>query len=217
VSSNRVFSGELRPQFTQAYELGYDYAAGQHQLALVASKSTTQHEIRYNPSFYRNSNLTDDVLRQSLTGSYSFTMVGGTKLSANARWQQAEFANGLYEGQTLGLVPSSIYTVSVLHPLTALSKIGLNVLRVSKQDYDVAPESSAGKEKMPAFSRIDLFWNHQEANFEYKIVIKNLMNSISSNYGGYGYVQSPGATGSSRYYYFPSDPRSIHLGITYRY
>jgi hypothetical protein len=166
---------------------------------------------------FRNSNLTDDVFRRSLSGSYAHTTPYGSKLIFTARFQEAAFANGLYKGQTLGLVPATIYTLSVLQPFTAFSKVGLNVLRVSEQNYDVAPDSQNGHEKMPAFTRVDMFWSHQQNKWEFKLSVKNLLNIVSSNYGGYGYVQSPGATGSSSYYYFPSDPRSIHFGVTYRY
>jgi iron complex outermembrane receptor protein len=217
VTSNRVFSGELRPQFSQAYEVGYERSAGGHHGSLIASQSSTQDEIRYNPSYYRNSNLSDDVLRRSLVGSYAYTTPSGSKLSLTARLQQAEFANGLYKGQTLGLVPATIYTASLIQPLDAFSKLGLSVMRVSEQNYDIAPQNMDGKDKMPAFTRADLFWTHQHDKLEYKATIKNLLNAVSSNYGGFGFVQSPGATGSSTYYHFPSDPRSFHLGVTYRF
>jgi iron complex outermembrane receptor protein len=214
---SRVFSGELRPQFTQAYEVGYERSADSHHGSLIASQSTTQDEIRYNPSYYRNSNLSDDVLRRSLVGTYAYTTPSGSKISLTARLQQAEFANGLYKGQALGLVPATIYTASLIQPLDAFSKLGLSVMRVSEQNYDIAPDKMDGKDKMPAFTRADLFWTHQHDKLEYKVTIKNLLNAVSSNYGGFAFVQSPGATGSSTYYYFPSDPRSFHLGVTYRF
>lgn len=217
VSYSRVFSGELRPQFTQAYEVGYERSAGRHHGSLMASQSSTQDEIRYNPSYYRNSNLSDEVLRRSLVGSYAYTIPSGSKISMTARLQQATFANGLYKGQALGLVPASIYTASLIQPLDAFSKLGLSVMRVSKQNYDVAPDQMQGKDMMPAFTRADLFWIHQQDKWEYKVTIKNLLNALSSNYGGFAFVQSPGATGSSTYYYFPSDPRSVHFGATYRF
>jgi len=217
ITSNRVFSGELRPQFTRAFEVGYEYSDAHHQGALTVSKSITQAEIRYNPSYFRNSNLTDDVARLSLMGSYAYTTLYGSKLSMTGRFQKAEFLNGLYAGQTIGLVPLTILTASALHPLDAYTKIGLSVMRVSNQNYDVAPEAADGKDKMPSFTRIDFFWSHQIVKTELKITVNNLLNSIYSNYGGYSYVQAPGATGASNYYYFPSDPRSIHLGLTYRF
>ena len=217
VSFNRVFSGELRPQFTQSFEVGYEYADARNQGALVATQSLSQDEIRYNPNFFRNSNLTDDVLRRSLTGSYAHNTPYGSKLILTARFQQAEFANGLYKGQTLGLVPATIFTLSVLQPISSFSKVGLNVMRVSEQNYDVAPDSPNGHEKMPASTKLDMFWSHQQNKWEYKLTVKNVLNTTSSNYGGYGFVQSPGASGSSNYYYFPSDPRSIHLGAIFHY
>lgn len=47
--------------------------------------------------------------------------------------------------------------------------------------------------------------------------MKNITGSVYSHYGGYGGVQLPGANLASSYYYFPADPRAIHVGLTYSF
>ena len=213
----RVFSGELKPQSTRAYELGYEQSLGPQSWMVVAGQSITQDEIRYNPNFYRNSNLADDVLRANLTANYTFAFKGGGRLMLAGRFQRAEFLNGDYAGQALGLVPHAIYTASWLQPLDARNKLGLSLMHVSSQSYDIAPESAAGKEQMPAYTTADLFWRFTQGRLDAKVTVKNITGSVYSNYGGYGGVQLPGANLASSYYYFPSDPRAIHVGLTYSF
>lgn len=213
----RVFSGELKPQNTRALELGYEHTSGQHAWMMVASQSITQDEIRYNPNFYRNSNLSDDVWRVSATGNYSYTTSKGSRLMLGARFQRAEFKSGDYAGQALGLVPYAIYTASWFQALDPRTKAGLSVMHVSKQNYDIAPESALGKDQMPAYTSADVFWSRNYGRLDAKVSIKNVTGSVYSNYGGYGSVQGPAATLNASYYYFPSDPRSLHLALTYRF
>ena len=152
-TGGRVFSGELKPQSTRAYDIGYEQSLGPQSWMVVAGQSITQDEIRYNPNFYRNSNLTDDVLRANLAANYAYAFKGGGRLMLAGRFQRAEFLNGDYAGQALGLVPYAIYTASWLQPLDARHKLGLSLMHVSSQSYDIAPESAAGKEQMPAYTR----------------------------------------------------------------
>ena len=214
---NRVFSGELRPQQTQAYELGYEHLLGANQVNLTLGQSITQDEIRYNPSYYRNSNLDDEVLRSMMVIRYTYKGSSGRRFILEGRLQRAEFLNGDYAGQTLGLVPHAIFNAAWLEPVDARTKLGLSVLHVSRQNYDIAPESAADKAQMPAYTTADLFMTRSYGKLEAKLTIKNLTGSIYSNYAGYAFVQAPGAGGASNYYYFPSDPRSIQLGITCRF
>ena len=217
VTFNRVFSGELKPQYTRAYEVGYEYVSGAHQAGVVVGQSVTQDEIRYNPNFYRNSNLSDDVFRTSLAANYAYSQSAGGRLMLGARLQRAEFLNGAFAGQALGLVPHATFNATWLQAIDVRTKLGLSVLHVTKQNYDVAPESATGKDQMPAYTTADLFWTRNYGKLDTKITVKNLTGSVYSNYGGYGFVQGPAAGGASNYYYFPSDPRSIHLSATYNF
>jgi iron complex outermembrane receptor protein len=217
VTFNRVFSGELKPQYTRAYEVGYEHVSGAHQAGLAVGQSVTQNEIRYNPSFYRNSNLSDDVFRTSLAANYAYSHGAGGRLMLGARLQRAEFLNGAFAGQALGLVPHATFNATWLQAIDVRTKLGLSVLHVAKQNYDVAPESATGKDQMPAYTTADLFWTRNYGKLDTKITVKNLTGSVYSNYGGYGFVQGPAAGGASNYYYFPSDPRSVHLSATYNF
>ncbi len=216
-SGNREFSGELKPQYTRAYEMGYEQLINQHALSMAFGQSVTQDEIRYNPNFFRNSNLSDDVFRTNLSANYQYTSTSGGRLAIGGRFQRAEFLNGDYAGQTIGLVPAAVYSASWTQALDARTKAGLSVLHVSKQSYDIAPESASGKEQMPAYTTADLFWIRAYGKLVTKLTVKNITGSVYSNYGGFASVQTPGATLTPSYYYFPSDPRSVFISATYNF
>lgn len=216
-NGNRVFSGELRPQITRGYELGYDYKAGRQQLSLMFGQSVTRDEIRYNPSLFRNSNLTDDVTRSSLLAVWSGQVLPKSYLSVTARLQRAEYLNGSFSGQALGLVPNAIYNLGWTQEIDAQTRGGLQVTHVSAQNYDAAPSTALSLKPMPDYTTADVFVTHSVGKLEAKLTVKNLTGTTYSTHGGYSFVSTPGANGLNSYYYFPSDPRSLFLSLNYRF
>jgi iron complex outermembrane receptor protein len=216
-NGSRVFSGELRPQITRAYELGYDYKAGRQQLSVMFGQSVTSDEIRYNPSLFRNSNLADDVTRSSLSATWSAQVLPKSHLSVAARLQRAEFLNGKFAGQSLGLVPNAIYNLGWTQEIDGETRAGLQITHVTAQNYDTAPNTAPSLKQMPDYTTADVFVAHSFGKLEAKLTVKNLTGTTYSTYGGYGFVSTPGANGSNSYYYFPSDPRSLFLSINYRF
>jgi outer membrane receptor protein involved in Fe transport len=91
------------------------------------------------------------------------------------------------------------------------------MVHVSKQNYDASPGTVSTLEQMPAYTTVDLFWARNSGKLETKVTIKNLMGSTYSTYGGYGFVSTPGGNGMNSYYYYPSDPRSLYVSMTYRF
>ena len=215
VYGNRVFSGELRPQTSNALELGYDMKTTREQLSLMLSQSTTQHEIRYNPDLYRNSNLTDNIQRTSLVANWIVQLLKKTQLTLSARLQRAVFANGLYQGEQLGLVPRAVYSLGWKQVLDGRNQMGLHALHVSQQAYDAAPGSSL--DAMPSYTTVDAFWSHVAGRMETRVTFKNITNAKYASYGGYGFVSTPGASGTNSYYFFPGDPRALLLSLNYRF
>jgi iron complex outermembrane receptor protein len=216
-NSNRVFSGELRPQITQAYEFGYDLKTALQQFTVMLAQSTTQHEIRYNPSLYRNSNLDDEVDRTSLLATWALQVLDKSRLMMGARMQRAKFANGSYAGQALGLVPNAIYNLGWMQDLEGRNRIGLQAVHVSKQNYDADPSVAATLNRMPAYTTVDAFWTRSYGQLETRLTVKNLTGKRYATYGGYGFVSTPGGGGASSYYHFPSDPRALMLSVNYRF
>jgi iron complex outermembrane receptor protein len=216
-NGSRVFSGELRPQITRGFEIGYDYKAGRQQLSVMFGQSVTSDEIRYNSSLYRNSNLSDDVTRSSLSAIWSAQVLPKSHLSVTARLQKAEYMNGEFAGQSLGLVPNAIYNLGWTQEIDGQTRAGLQVTHVSAQNYDADPTTAQSRIQMPDYTTADAFVAHSFGKLEAKLTIKNLTGTTYATYGGYGFVSTPGASGMSSYYYFPSDPRSLFLSINYRF
>jgi hypothetical protein len=180
-------------------------------------QSVTSDEIRYNPSLFRNSNLADDVTRSSLSATWSAQVLPKSHLSVAARLQRAEFLNGKFAGQSLGLVPNAIYNLGWTQEIDGETRAGLQITHVTAQNYDTAPNTAPSLKQMPDYTTADVFVAHSFGKLEAKLTVKNLTGTTYSTYGGYGFVSTPGANGSNSYYYFPSDPRSLFLSINYRF
>ena len=214
-NGNRAFSGELRPQITKAYELGYDLHTARQQLSVMFAQSVTQDEIRYDPAVYQNANLADNIFRTSLSVNWSTKVLDKSRVSVGARFQRAEYLNGAFAGQTVGLVPNAIYNLGWTQELDGRTRAGVQVAHVSKQNYDASPGTMPTLSQMPAYTTADVFVVRSYGKLEAKLTVKNLTGSTYASYGGYSSVQVPGGNTTPSYYYFPSDPRSVYLSMTY--
>jgi iron complex outermembrane receptor protein len=216
-SFNRVFSGELRPQSTKAYELGYDYKDARKQFGAVFGQSRTQDEIRYDPAVFQNRNLVDNIDRTSLNLNWTADVLAQIHVTVGGRFQRAVYATGNYAGQTLSLVPSAIYNMGWIQDLAGGSHIGLQLTHVSKQGYNASPSVAQTISPMPAYTTADIFWVRTYGKLETKLTLKNVGNASYASYGGYGFVSTPGGSGTTTYYYYPADPMSVHLSMTYQF
>lgn len=217
VNFNRVFAGELRPQTTRAFELGYDYKGAEQQFSVVLGQSVTQDEIRYIPTLFHNTNSADDIFRSNVTANWAARVFAHSRLSAGVRFQRAEYQTGTYAGQTLSLVPNAIYNLGWTQMFEGGASAGMQVVHVSKQNYDASPGTASTLDQMPAYTTVDVFWARASGKLETKVTVKNLMGSTYSTYGGYGFVSTPGGNGMNSYYYYPSDPRSLFVTMNYRF
>ena len=214
VTFNRVFSGALRPQLTNAYEWGYDYSSGVQQFGVVLSQSVTQGEIRYDASTGNNGNLADDVFRNSLAAHWRIQVIPMGHATAGVRLQRAELSTGAKAGQTLSMVPSAIYNLGWIQDFAGGSQAGMQVMHVSNQTYDGSPTLA----QMPEYTTADAFVARTYGKLELKFTVKNLTGATTASYGGYGgYVSQPGGSTIATHYYYPSDPRSAYLSMTYQF
>lgn len=216
-SFNRVFSGELRPQTTKAYELGYDFKNSRQQFGAVLAHSLTQDEIRYDPAVFQNRNLLDNIARTSLSVNWSGQVLDKSHVMLGARWQRAEYANGAFSGQTPGMVPTAVYNAGWVQELAEGSQLGLQLTHVSRQNYDASPTVMSTLAQMPAYTTADLFWARRYGKLDTKVTVKNLGGASYAAYGGYGFVSMPAGGGLTTYYYYPSDPLSLHLSMAYQF
>jgi iron complex outermembrane receptor protein len=216
VSFNRVFSGELHPQTTKAYELGYDFKNASQQFSAVIGQSRTQDEIRYDAAVFKNRNLLDDIGRTSLVLNWSAQVLDKSHVTLGARLQRAEYATGAYSGQMLGMVPSATLNAGWIQDLADGNKVGMQLTHVAKQNYDAAPSTLPTLEPMPAYTTADVFWARKYGKLQTKLTLKNIADVSYAPYGGYSFVTTPGG-GGNNYYYYPSDPRSVHLSMNYSF
>ena len=217
ITYNRVFSGELRPQIGKGVEIGYDFHGALQSFGLVAGQSLSQNEIRYDANTGNNLNWADDIFRSSLTANWSVQVLSKGHFTANIRWQRAEYANGTHSGQTLGHVPSVIQNFGWVQELDNGSRLGLQVTHVSAQNYDASPDDIPTLKQMPDYTTADLFWSRTYGKLGARMTVKNLLGETYAPYGGYGFVSLPGGANGYRYYYYPSDPRSVYLSLSYQF
>ncbi len=218
VTYNRIFSGALRPQVTKAYELGYDFKNAHQQFGAVFGQSVTQDEIRFDPAAGQNSNLADNIGRTNLSLQWATRVLDKSHITLGARLQRVEYASGSFSGQTLAMVPSAIYKAGWIQDLANGARAGVQLTHVTKQNYDASPTTSPTLVQMPAYTTADLFWARSYGKLDTKVTVKNVAGVNYAPYGGYsGYVSTPGGGSVASYYYYPSDPRSVHLSMTYQF
>ena len=215
--SGRVFSGALKPQVSKGYEIGYDARNASTQLNVVYGQSVTKDEIRYDPSVFQNANLSDDLSRQQLTITARQTLRASTILFGKAMYQKAQYSSGQFSGQTPGLIPDFVLSLGLTQQFDARTWSGLYVNHVSRQNYDASPTLTAKLNQMPSFNAMDAFVSRSFGKIESKFTIKNVLGGVNASSGGYGSVTVPKAATTPSYYYYPSDPRSFHLSVNYKY
>jgi iron complex outermembrane receptor protein len=216
-NQNRVFSGALKPQVSKGYEIGYDARNASSQLSVVYGQSVTKDEIRYDPSVFQNANLSDDLSRQQVTIAARHTLRASTIMFGKVMYQKVQFSSGQFSGQTPGLIPDFVLSLGLTQQFDARTWSGLYLNHVSRQNYDASADIMAKINQMPSFNALDAFLSRSYGNIDSKFTIKNVLGGVNASSGGYGFVSAPGATGASNYYYYPSDPRSFHLSVNYKY
>ncbi|MFZ9757308.1 MAG: TonB-dependent receptor domain-containing protein [Burkholderiaceae bacterium] len=143
--------------------------------------------------------------------------IGSTgRLKASYRYILAEYEDGSYSGQSIGLVPKHLGTLSYTQKFGNKSSIGIVSKYTGQQTYDASPSVPASKTKVPSYFLTDIsIQQSYSKSLEVSLTVKNLFDKRYSTYGGYGYViVGDNAVGSSSYYHFPSDPRSIYISVT---
>jgi iron complex outermembrane receptor protein len=216
-NGNRVFSGALKPQVSKGYEIGYAASIAATQLSVVYGQSVTKDEIRYDPSVFQNANISDDISREQLTISARQTIRASTIFFGKAMYQKAQYSSGQFSGQTPGLIPDFVLSLGLTQQFDARTWYGLYVNHVSRQNYDASPALTAKLNQMPSFNAMDAFVSRSFGKIESKFTIKNVLGGVNASSGGYGSVTVPKAATTPSYYYYPSDPRSFHLSVNYKF
>jgi iron complex outermembrane receptor protein len=214
-SGNRIFSGILKPQTTQTYEVGGEWNLSNVRVSGSAFQSVTQNEIRYDPTTYYNTNSVDNIGRKGLLLDSTWNTSPKLSISGGGRLQKSNYVNGIYAGTAIPLSPDLTLNARAQYLINSEWSIGGVVNYVSQQVYDADPTVSSSLAKMPAYTVGDIYINYKSGNWDSRLVVKNIGGANYSTYGGYGSYLVPGGNTATGYYYYPSDPRAIFLTIKY--
>ena len=214
-SGNRIFSGILKPQTTQTYEIGGEWNFSNIRLSSSVFQSVTQNEIRYDPTTYYNTNSIDNIGRKGLLLDSTWNASSKFSLSGGGRIQKSNYINGIYAGTTIPLSPDLTLNARAQYLITNEWSIGGVVNYVGQQVYDSDPTVSNSLAKMPSYTVGDIYANYKTGKWDTRLTIKNVGGTNYSTYGGYGSYLVPGGNTATGYYYYPSDPRAVFLSIKY--
>lgn len=215
VMGNRIFSGILKPQTTQSYEIGGEWNVNSVRISGSAFQSITQNEIRYDPTTFYNTNSVDNIGRKGVIVDSTFNATTNFSISGGGKYQKTAYTTGIYSGTSVSLVPDLILNARAQYLISREWAIGGVVNFVGQQMYDSDPSISNGLAKMPSYTVGDVYATYKTGKWESKLSIKNIGNTTYSTYGGYGSLTAPGGQLTTGYYYYPSDPRSVFLSVKY--
>lgn len=214
-TNSRIFSGILKPQTTQTYELGGEWNVSVIRLNSSIFESVTQNEIRYDPTTFYNTNTIDNISRKGVLVDSTLNLSPKLTLAGGGKYQKTTYANGPYSGGSLSLAPNLILNARANYLIDSNWTVGGVINYVSNQYYDASPTISNNLAMMPSYSVADIFTAYKSGSWESRLTIKNVGGANYATSGGYGFVTLPGGNGASRYYYYPSDPRSVFLSVKY--
>jgi iron complex outermembrane recepter protein len=213
----RNFVGALRPQNARAVELGGEWLISRTMLSASVFRSVTRDEIRYDPNRFINANIEDEIRRQGLIFDATTTLQGGITVAAGGRIQRSVYDAGSYAGTTIALAPDRTFNARLTYPIAANWTLGGVVTHVGSQPYDASPDQAAGLDSMPAYTVTDVFAAYRHGGWEWRLAVRNLTNERYATYGGHGFVTLEDGGGASRYYHYPSDPRTVALTARYTF
>jgi len=214
-SGNRIFSGVLKPQTTQTYEVGGEWNFRSVRLSSSLYQSLTQNEIRYDPTTFYNTNSADNIGRKGVLIDSTFNASSKLSISGGGTYIKSAYTNGPYSGTGVSLTPNLVLNARAQYLISTEWSIGGVVNYVGQQMYDSDPSISNSLAKMPSYAVGDIYTAYRSGKWEGKLAIKNVGNTYYSSSGGYGSLLVPGGNTAQNYYYYPGDPRSVFLTVKY--
>ncbi len=211
----RIFSGILRPQISQSWEVGGTWRAGPARISGSTFQSHTRDEIRYDPITYYNTNSPEDIVRRGILFDIASPLGSGWEASGGGRLQRSIYGSGDAIGHTVSLVPNTTLHAGLTWHSSPHWTSGGFIRHVGHQYYDGDRDNALAR--MPSATTADLYTRYTEGDWEFRLTLKNATGKSYATYGGYGYVLQAGGTGASNYYYYPGDPRTFLLSARVRF
>ena len=206
-----VFNGILQPQTTQTYEMGGNWTALGSKITSSIFKSRTQNEISYNPSTGYNYNSIYQISRTGILLDVATNISSSLNVAAGGKYQKSYYANGPFSGNALPIVPDTLLNARANYLITSNWTLGGVVNYVSNQHYDTGPSYYSATPVMPAYVIGDIFTSYKFQALEGRFTIKNVGNAQYATYG------TAPSNVSTKYSYYPSEPRSYYVSVKYSF
>jgi len=206
-----VFNGILQPQTTQTYEVGGNWTVLKSKITSSIFKSMTQNEISYNPATGYNYNSIYQTNRGGLLFDVSANPFSSFNIGAGGKYQKSYYANGPYAGNAIPIVPDTLLNARANYLITPNWTLGGVVNYVSNQHYDAGPSYYTATPVMPSYVIGDVFTSYKYQSIEARFTVKNVGNAQYATYG-----TGPNNV-SSKYSYYPSEPRSVYVTLKYSF
>ena len=206
-----VFNGILQPQTTQTYELGGSWSVLNSKITSSIFRSATQNEISYNPATGYNYNSIYQVDRNGFLFDIATDLSKSLNIAAGGKYQKSFYANGPYSGNAIPIVPNTLLNARANYVLTPNASFGGVINYVSEQNYDTGPSYFNSAQMMPAYVVADVYASYRYQSLEGRLTIKNVGNAQYATYG------TAPSNVSSRYSYYPSEPRSYFVNVRYNF
>jgi len=206
-----VFNGILQPQTTQTYELGGSWSVLNSKITSSIFRSATQNEISYNPATGYNYNSIYQVDRNGFLLDVSSNITKSLNVAAGGKYQKSFYANGPFSGNAIPIAPNTILNARANYLLTPNASVGGVINYVSEQNYDTGPSYFNSAQMMPSYVVADVYASYKYQSLEGRFTIKNVGNAQYATYG------TAPSNVSSRYSYYPSEPRSFYITMRYNF
>jgi len=208
-TTTTVFSGILQPQTTQTYEVGGSWEVFNSNITSSLFKSMTQNEISYNPSTGYNYNSIYQINRGGILLDINSNISSSLNIGAGGKYQKSYYANGPFSGNAIPIVPDTLLNARANYLITSNWTLGGVVNYVSSQHYDTGPSYYSATPVMPSYVIGDIFTSYKYQGIEARLTVKNVGNAQYATYG------TAPSNVSSKYSYYPSEPRSVYLTLKY--
>jgi iron complex outermembrane receptor protein len=206
-----VFNGILQPQTTQTYEIGGNWTLLNSKITSSIFKSKTQNEISYNPTTGYNYNSIYQTNRGGILFDISSNITSSFNIGGGGKYQKSYYANGPYAGNAMPVVPDTLLNARANYLITPNWTFGGVVNYVSNQHYDTGPGYYSASPVMPSYVIGDIFTSYKYEKIEARFTVKNVGNTQYATYG------TAPSNVSSKYSYYPSEPRSVYVTLKYSF
>ena len=195
-------------------ELGWGLTpTGRSYFSGVIFQADSEDEIRYSDSDSSNVNA-PKIRRKGVQIQARQAITKQIATYAALTVQSAEYEAGSNSGKDVPLVPRTLANIGGVYKLTSALSYHANLNYVSDQRY--MDDDNNTKNRMPAYTLLDMGLRHSEKNWEVEFTVKNITDEKYATYGGYGFITKQPSSGYS-YYYYPGDPRTFWLSARYRF